>query len=414
MKLIIDSFAGGGGASTGIFQATGRHPNYAINHDESALVMHKANHPQTKHLEEDIWAVNPSDLVGDREVGLLWASPDCKHFSRAKGSKPVDKDIRGLAWNTITWAEQTRPDRIFLENVPEFQDWGPVTAAGKPIKSKRGETFAQWVKALEKLGYEVQWRVLQACDYGAPTTRTRLYLIARCDGKPIAWPAATHGAGKMPYIPASTCIDWSLPGRSIFGRKKPLAEKSLERIARGMKKFVFGDEADRFIRPVGDKIDLPWIAQYFGGETGKPMKDPLPTITATDHHALVSTFLTKYYGTSTGLSMNSPMPTVTAGGNHFGLVRAFLIKYYGCGFGQGLAEPIHTITTKDRFGLVQVHGQDYQIADITLRMLQPHELAAAQGFPKDYVLTGTKSSKTAKIGNSVVPIMARVLVGANL
>lgn len=427
MKLIIDSFAGGGGASTGIFQATGRHPDYAINHDPKALEMHKANHPETEHLVQDIWDVDPATLVAGREVELLWASPDCKHFSRAKGSKPVEKNIRGLAWNTIQWAKDTRPEKIFLENVPEFQDWGPLTADGRPDKSRKGETFAQWVAALQELGYEVQWRVLRACDFGAPTTRKRLYVIARCDGKPIVWPVATHGADLEPHVPASECIDWSIPGRSIFGRKRPLAEASMFRIARGMKKYVFegGDDAflirtghysnktgagrtmrgQRLDAPLGtvcalgnDKaLIVPWIAQYFGGQTGKPVNVPLPTVTSVDHHALVSTFITKFYGTSTGQSVNAPMPTVTAGGNHIGLVRAFLSEYFG----------------EDHNGLVSVHGRDYQVTDITLRMLEPHELAAAQGFPKDYVLLGTKSNKIAKIGNSVVPIMAKVLVGAN-
>lgn len=443
-KLIIDSFAGGGGASTGIAQALGTHPHYAINHDPAALEMHAANHPETVHMVEDVWQVDIPKLVDDREVGLLWASPDCKHFSRAKGGKPVEKKIRGLAWTVIKWAKQARPDRIFLENVREFEEWGPLDKGGLPIKSRRGETFKRWVRALRNEGYVVEWRVLRACDFGAPTTRERLYVIARRDGKAIRWPEPTHGPGLRPYVPASSCIDWSIPGQSIFTRTRPLAEATMFRIAEGMRRYVFGAGDGAFVvrtghyshktgagrtmrgqrlnAPLGTvcagvnekALIQPWVMKYYGGVVGNPITVPLDTITQIDHHAIVSAYLTKFYGTSTGSSLNRPMPTVTAGGSHIGLVRAFLTKYYGAGgTAQSLNEPIHTITTKARMGIVEVHGEDWQIADITLRMLEPHELAKAQGFPEGYVLTGTKANQIAKIGNSVVPLMAELIVGAN-
>lgn len=429
-SLFIDSFAGGGGASTGILAATGRSPDYAINHCAHALHMHEANHPETHHLVENIWNVVPSDLVDGRLVDLAWFSPDCKHFSRAKGSKPVDSRVRGLAWTVVKWAKQTAPRRIFLENVPEFLEWGPVGKDGKPIKSRKGEIFRRWVRNLRELGYVVDWRTMDAADFGVPTHRTRLYLVARNDGEPITWPEPTHGPGLEPFAPASEIIDWTLPGRSIFCRKKPLVENTMFRIARGLKRYVMeaGDDAyiirtghysnktgkgrtlrgQRLKDPLGtvcasvnDKaLIIPWIVQYYGGMTGKPMSVPLPTVTSTDHNALASVHVSRQ------VSERVDPAKVDE-------IRAFCIKYYGTSTGQSLNTSLHTITTKARMGLIEVHGKDYQIVDITLRMLEPHELAAAQGFPKDYVLTGTKANKIAKVGNSVCPKMAEVVVEAN-
>jgi len=432
--LIIDSFAGGGGASTGLEAALGRAPDIAVNHNESALEMHALNHPETLHLLEDVWTIagKAQELTEGMPVDVLWASPDCRHFSRAKGGAPVSGRVRGLAWTVLKWIKEVRPRVIFMENVPEFEDWGPIGADGKPVKSRKGETYQRFLRSMRGHGYRVETRVLAACDFGVPTTRRRWYLVARCDGQPIGWPEQTHSAdsstGLKPYVGAHTIIDWSVPGRSIFGRKKPLAEASQLRIAKGMKRYVFeaGDDAfiirtghassrtgagmtlrgQRLDAPLGtvcagvnDKaLVIPWVAQYFGGEVGKPVSVPLPTITNKDHHALVS-----------GIVGERTDPRVEE-------VRAFLTKYYGDGTfanAQSLNDPCHTITAKARLGLVEVHGRDYQIVDITLRMLEPHELAAAQGFPEDYALLPTKKDSIAKIGNSVCPRMAELIAAAN-
>lgn len=252
-ELIVDNFAGGGGASTGIEDATGCCVDIAINHDPEAIKMHKANHPYTKHYCEDVWQVDPVVACNGHPVGLAWFSPDCKHFSKAKGGKPKDKFIRGLAWVACRWAGLVRPRVIMLENVEEFKTWGPLNRRKHPIKVKMGETFKKFVKQLVKLGYDVQYRELVAADYGAPTMRKRFFLIARCDGKPIIWPKPTHGpvdceevkAGLLkPYVGAYTQLDFSLPCPSIFDTSeeikekygiravRPLAKKTMDRIAR--------------------------------------------------------------------------------------------------------------------------------------------------------------------------------------
>jgi DNA (cytosine-5)-methyltransferase 1 len=439
--LLVDNFAGGGGASLGIAEAMGRPVDFAINHCAEALEMHRANHPETEHLREDVWDVDPALLVNGRGVELTWFSPDCKHFSRAKGGKPVEKRIRGLAWVAVKWAKTTRPRLMFLENVAEFQDWGPLDAHGHPIASKKGLTFRRFIGNLRALGYRVEYRVLNAADYGAPTHRRRLFMVARRDGLPIVWPQPTHGPGRtQPWRPAAEIIDWSLPCPSIFGRKRPLAEATQRRIARGLERFVFAAaepffvetangeregqaprvrslrEPLRTVRASGSQgaVCVPFLMQYFGGMVGKPATDPLPTVTAIDHNALVCAFLTKFYGTSVGSSLRAPLPTVTGQGQHLGHVSAFLIKYFGnCLDGQPVTEPLHTVTSKARFGLVMVKGVPYRLVDIGLRMLTPRELARAQGFPESYQLTGSKTSQIARIGNSVCPIMAEALVRAN-
>ena len=664
-EIIIDSFAGGGGASMGIEWALGRCVDLAINHDERAITMHEENHPHTRHIREDIWKVDPIGATDGRDVGLLWASPDCKHFSRAKGAKPVEKKIRSLAWVVISWAKRVRPRVIILENVREFADWGPLTEDHRPCKARKGLTFRRWVGRLRALGYVVEWRVLNAADYGAPTHRRRLFLIARRDGRPIRWPDPTHGPGRnKPWRTAAECIEWSLPCPSIFltkeeGRKvgcnRPLAEKTMRRIAHGLKRYVLdapkpfivavrdsavdavrkakeylagiegpvivpvnpfiagvggrmgqtqpapvdqpsntitakndraivcpsivpvthmgdrripsaeeplptitsakrgefavvapyvaecahgetgrwgkgasdidaplgtihaggknhaivsaslmkfrGDSAGASvddpmptvtsgqgsIRPAGathalgvmaanlihyhdektvgearaSSVEDPlptqttenrfglvssFVSQYFGnGVIGRPVEEPLPTVTAWDHNAIVAAHMTQFYGRSVGdtpevptptqserdhtgvvaanlVHMNhgekqwsaadEPLRTVTTGGNHAAVV-AFLLKYFGTAIGQHLSEPLHTVTSKPRFAIVQVDGVPYAIADIGMRMLTPRELARAQGFPEEYRLLGTKARQVAAIGNSVCPIMAKVLVQAN-
>jgi len=491
-ELVVDNFAGGGGASTGIEAALGRPVDIAINHDAEAIAMHAINHPRTKHYCENIWEVDPREACGRRPVGLAWFSPDCDHFSRARGTKPVQKEIRGLAWVVIRWAKTVRPRTIILENVQEFETWGPVVD-GRPDPARAGSTFRQWLGKLRGLGYSIEFRSLVAADYGAPTTRKRLYLIATRDDAAIVWPDPTHGKGRRKsWRTAAEVIDWSLPCPSIFERKRPLAEATLRRIAAGIRRYVI--EAPRpFIIPVTHQGDarvhglgeplrtvtgahrgefalaspfivrhghyshrtgaglregcgagtfrgqelghplatvcgtndkhlvVPLITKHYGGMVGHDVERPIGAITSQDHHALTAAFLTKFYGTSTGAEMHGPMPTITALGQHIAEVRAFLLKYNGTAIGARIDDPMHTVTANDRFALVEVAGEQYAIADIGMRMLQPHELYAAQGFPDDYVIgalsNGKRLTKTAQIklvGNSVCPPVAEALVAAQV
>jgi DNA (cytosine-5)-methyltransferase 1 len=496
-ELIVDNFAGGGGASTGIEMATGYSVDIAINHDPEAIRMHKANHPSTKHYCENVWDVDPVLACGGHPVALAWFSPDCKHFSKAKGGKPKDKKIRGLAWVALRWAGKVRPRVIMLENVEEFKTWGPLNRSHRPIKAKQGVTYRKFIAQLTKLGYEVQTKELIAADYGAPTMRKRFFLIARCDGKPIVWPEPTHAptdseevkAGLLkPYVGAYTQLDFSLPCPSIFDTAKeikekygiravrPLAPKTMERIARGLKKFVI-DNAEPFIVPIGygekagqkprvhdineplptivgsckHYLCAPSLIQYHSKMSDKEVRGqsityPVMTVDSSNRYGLVTSFLHKYYDggyKGAGDTLENPLPTVTAwdhnricaatliqsdrrptitvGDGHVGEVRAFLIKYYGKGTGQNIKEPLDTITAQDRFGLVTVNGVDYQIVDIGLRMLEPRELYGCQGFPKDYIIdhdyTGKeypRSEQVRRCGNAVCPPIPTALVEANL
>lgn len=468
-ELIVDNFAGGGGASTGIELATGYSVDIAINHDPEAIRMHKTNHPNTRHYCEDVWQVDPVKACKGYPVGLAWFSPDCKHFSKAKGGKPKDKFIRGLAWVACRWAGLVRPRVIMLENVEEFKTWGPLNREKHPIKSKQGKTFEKFVQQLTDLGYEVQFRELVAADYGAPTMRKRFFLIARCDGKPITWPEPTHGPADSeqvkngslkPYVGAYTQIDFSRPCPSIFDTSeqikekygiravRPLAPKTMARIARGLKKFVL-ENPEPFIiqcnhggeRKPGDiREPMPTITGKHGygviepymvqiGQTGfaadrsKDVREPLTTIVSKNEHCLISplliqyhsetvkdevrgqtiadpvmtvdssnryglvtSFLSKFYKSGTGQDLREPLHTITTSPGHFGEVRAFLTKYYGAGTGQSVKDPLDTITAQDRFGLVVIAGTEYQIVDIGLRMLEPSELYGCQGFPDDYII----------------------------
>ncbi|ELI7915342.1 DNA cytosine methyltransferase [Yersinia enterocolitica] len=612
-EIIVDNFAGGGGASTGIEMATGRSVDIAINHDENAIAMHTTNHPDTLHYCESVFDIDPIAATAGRPVGLAWFSPDCRHFSKAKGSKPVKKEIRGLAWVVVRWALAKKPRVVMLENVEEFKTWGPLITAEDgtehPDPARAGETFAAFVAMLTTgidaehpalqeccevlgidinsidanrlqsgLGYIVDHKELRASDYGAPTIRKRFFMVMRCDGLPVMWPEPTHGDPKLlevqsghrkPWRTAAECIDWSIPCPSIFERKKPLAENTLKRIARGIQRFVIdnpmpfivkcnhtssktsydcfrgqaldqplqtitkthgyavvtphitkfrsgatGQECDEplptitagssarpggnghalgmveaklapliarigqtgfggdrmayeaekplttitskaehllvapiiareFGNSVGHVVDEPsgtitasgggksrlvsaFLAKHFGGNytgSGADLNQPAHTVTTVDHHALVTSNLIKLRGTcKDGQQVTQPMPTITAGGLHIGEVRAFLLKYYGNEKeGVSLNDPLHTVTTSDRFGLVTVEGIDYQIVDIGMRMLQPHELYAAQGFPSWYIIdrdyTGTKYAKdkqVARCGNAVPPPFAEALVRANL
>jgi DNA (cytosine-5)-methyltransferase 1 len=636
-ELIVDNFAGGGGASTGIELALGRCVDLAVNHDPEAVAMHQANHPQTLHLCENVFDVDPLAVTKGRRVGLAWFSPDCTHFSKARGTKPRKKSIRGLAWVIIRWAVLVRPRVIMWENVEEFLGWGPLGADGQPCPDNLGRTFQTFKDCLGSgispdnpdipeiletlgagfpierlyasnggLGYAVETREERACNHGAPTIRKRLFGIARCDGRPIVWPAPTHGdpkrkdfkrSGLKPWRTAAECIDWSIPCPSIFERARPLAEATCRRIAKGIMRYVVNC-SDPFIVPLthhdssnrvttmGDPVptvtsahrgemalvapvltehanakhernfslEVPlrtqcaavkgghfaliapmlvanttgnpskaaydplktvatgghhalvsaFLAKHYGGhETpGWPLQKPASTVTAVDHHALVTgclvprygeratqepraldvkapaptivpmgnggslvaAHLTKFRTGSTGSDCAEPVPTVTAGpkenpagaphalgmvaahiekmhgtssgqparepihtvsaqGQHFAEVRAFLVKYYGNEKeGLDLKEPMHTTTTKDRFGLVTIHGEEYAITDIGLRMLWPRELFRAQGFPDDYIIGDdgraglrlTKSAQVRMCGNSVCPPLAAALVRANV
>jgi len=480
-ELIVDSFAGGGGASTGIENALGRSPDIAINHNERALAMHERNHPDTVHFREDVWAVDPRAVCNGRPVGLMWLSPDCTFFSKARGGAPFrDRDKarrrRGLASVAIRWAKSVRPRVIVMENVAEFEDWCPLLETGLPDWSRKGSSFRRWKKSLENCGYVVELRQLRACDFGAPTTRKRLFIIARCDGEKIVWPAPTHGPGLLPFRTAADCIDWSIPCPSIFERAKPLVDNTLRRIARGIRKYVI-DAAEPFIVPISEPLRTTttarrgefalvsaglihrgngervgqepriydirkphptvvaggaktgvvaaFLAKHYGGNyqgAGADAQMPLPTVTAVDHHAVVSSHLLKLHGSSLiGQEMSEPAPTIRAQGTHLAEVRAFLVKYFGTDQDPQLGLPMHTVTTKDRFGLVTIRGTEYVIVDIGMRMLTPRELFNAQGFPPGYEIDfelepGRPMPKTAQVeacGNSVCPPLAAALVRAN-
>lgn len=469
-ELIVDNFAGGGGASTGIEAALSRDVDLAINHSPEAIAMHRANHPRTRHFCENVWAVKPREACAGRPVGLAHFSPDCTHFSRAKGGKPRDKKTRGLAWVALRWAREVRPRVIVLENVEEFLTWGPVDNDGQPIARFAGRTFKCWLGKLRALGYAAEWRLLNAADYGAPTTRKRLFLVARCDGQPIRWPTPTHGKGTArAWRGAHEVIDWTLAAPSIFGRKKPLAEATLRRIAAGVRRYVI-EAAQPFIVPVTHQggvrvhslsdpmrtvtaanrgefaLVSPTLVQVgYGERPGQAprvpgLAKPLGTVVCDQKHGLVAALLTKHYGGVVGHGVQLPLGTITtqdhhalttaalvpAGGDRRDEVRAYLVKYYGSSDRpesqqQSLFEPLHTVTTKARFGLVTVHGEPYEIVDIGMRMLAPRELFRAQSFPDSYVIDagadGRPLTKTAQIelaGNSVCPVVERAVVAANL
>lgn len=461
-ELIVDNFAGGGGASTGIEFATGRPVDIAINHDPDAILMHKTNHPYTKHYCESVWNVSPKEICAGRPVGLMWLSPDCKHFSRAKGGKPVSKNVRGLAWIALRWAATVRPRVIILENIPEFATWGRLGKDGKPDKRYTGETFRNFVYQLRQKGYEVDWWEFKACDYGAPTIRKRFFLIARCDGKPIVFPKPTHGEGKglLPYRTEAECIDWSMPCKSIFERDKPLAENTLRRIARGLDKFTI--KADK---PFIINLIAPYLTQYHSEQNssevrGQPIDKPVMTVDMSNRYALISAHIVKYYkgdnfsGADKPLHtitvkernalveshlcvlrnnmdckpLTEPLPTECTSGGHFAEIRTWIVKYtheINLGHWNKVRELLNKYCgyclADDEILLLEINGEQYFIADIGMRMLEPRELYNAQGFPADYVIdhdyTGKaypRTKQVARCGNAVPPPFAEALVRANL
>ncbi len=473
-ELIVDLFAGGGGASTGIEQAFGRHVAVAVNHSADAVALHAANHPFTKHLISDVFEVDPMVATEGKQVGLLWASPDCKHFSKAKGGAPRSKKIRALAWVVVKWATAVKPRVIMLENVEEFVTWGPLGKDGQPCPERKGRTFNRWVAQLRRLGYKVEWRELRACDYGAPTIRKRFFLVARCDGLPIRWPKPTHGKpnstdvirGKLqPWRSAAECIDWSVPAHSIFlsreegrefGVKRPLAEATLRRVAKGVERFVIYSPSP-FV--VGKPNVRACVINTRNGERAgqeprvRGVDEPYWTVTAQGSQgALVEAelapaavevgFLTKYRQGSVGSEAGEPFPTITAngeshrpGGNppialviahmeqaNTGLighdVRSPLSTIVGKGCTQRLVETVvvpvgmeeqirkrqeiasflrsHGVAverSEQGEALVRVDGRVYAIADIRLRMLTARELYRAQGFPEGYIIDRTADGK---------------------
>lgn len=421
-ELVVDLFAGGGGASTGIELAIGRHVDVAVNHDPEAVSLHTANHPQTRHFCADVFEVDPLTATGGQPVGLLWASPDCKHFSKAKGGKPVSKKIRGLAGVVIKWVKALKPTNchprvICLENVEEFQDWGPlvwrttektdsdgnvISLRGQwPCPERKGQTFQRWKAALQNLGYTIEHRELRACDYGAPTIRKRLFLVARRDGRPIVWPDPTHAKpdvkgkapkGMKPWRTAAECIDWSIPCPSIFERAKPLADATCRRIAKGIIRYVVEAEQPFIVNghaafvtkfntgSTGFSPDSPmhtvtaggqqarpgtaitqgvvtaFLAKHYTGAVGSDLTDPIGTVTSVDHHSLVTANLI-HMGHGEGKdgkarfshgvrSVEEPLNTITAQGAAAGIVTSHLVKLRGDNVGGPVTEPLHTVSAQ--------------------------------------------------------------------
>lgn len=395
-------FAGLGGQSLGERNATGRGPDIAVNHWPVAIAAHAANFPTTTHYIENVKNVDPCRACAGRPVALLWLSPDCTHHSHAKGSKPRDQGIRALADVAIPWARAVRPRVVMLENVSEFLDWGPLDEDGEPIEERKGEEFARWVGELRALGYVVEWKKLRACDYGAPTSRTRLFVIARCDGKPIRWPTPTHGPLLLPYHTAGECIDWSIPLPSVFERTTPYSDPTLARIEAGWRRFAG-----------------PHLIHRGNGE--RPGQAP------------------RIY------SLDQPLRTVMAQGIKHGLVVPFVVKHFGArGNGANTVArvdmPLGTITAKDHHAIAACYldgtgrrdnraavaallgakAVEAGVVDIGMRYLVPPELFRAQGFPADFVIdpiwNGKPITKTDQIklcGNSVCPQWSDALITAN-
>lgn len=423
-SIVVDNFAGGGGASTGIERALGRPIDYAINHDAEAIAMHRANHPRTHHLNSNVWDVNPRKLVGRRQVELGWFSPDCTFHSKARGGKPFrDRDLarrrRGLAWLIPYWMKTVRPKVIMLENVEEFADWGPLLPDGKVCPRRRGLTFRRWHRMIENLGYRVDMRELRACDYGAPTTRKRLFVIARCDGQDIVFPEATHGPGRAPYRTAAECIDFSLPCPSIFERERPLADATLRRIARGVMRYVVNDPQPFIVttdrpetnRTLPRSIDeplftatgrqrmalvTPFVSTLRGTEdshiraSARGVDEPLRTISAGgNHHMLVAPMVVNTRnGERAGQAprvrdVRDPFPTVTAQGSQGALAMAFLARHYGGheNDGASLHRPMHTITTRDHHALVTAFLLKYYGTEQDPRLAEPiHTITTKHRF----------------------------------
>jgi DNA (cytosine-5)-methyltransferase 1 len=472
---IADLFCGAGGTSSGAVEAAaalGRHPEVtAVNHWDVAIATHTANHPGSRHLCTGVDAINPLELFAEGDLDLLWASPECTHHSVARGGKPINDQSRSTAWHVLNWIEKLLPPIVLIENVPEFATWGPVGSNGRPLKSRKGEIFQAWLTTLRSFGYKADYRLLCAADYGDPTTRTRLFVQAVRGRRRIVWPEKTHSKGgdllaSRQWAPARDIIDWTLPAGSIFERKKPLSPKTLARIEAGLRKFglkgftlpPLGETSPVFTSHEAGKVVQPFIVawDHTSGGPGAGLSDinePISTVVTKARHGVAEPFLVALRGSggdqidSTARHLDRPAPTITAGGTHLGLVEPhllpqqsdgrlrplsepcptvatsgaialvepFLVSFYGNGQAHDLSEPSPTVTCKDRFGLVrpvvELDGNRY-LLDIRFRMLQPHELALAQGFPAGYRFTGNKTEQVKQIGNAVPRRLARALVAA--
>lgn len=452
MKTIYcaDLFCGGGGTSTGMIQAFQKAGiNFqliGVNHWKIAVETNKLNHPFEKLYCSTVQNVKPREAVPSGRLHFLWASPEGSNHSRAKGGRPRDEQSRSTAWDILKWAQELYVDRIYIENVVEFLDWGPIDAKGHPMDSKKGETFRAFIAALESLGYRIDWQTMNAADYGAPTSRVRLIIQAvRGRGK-ISWPQPTHAKNpglfqEKPWRSAREIIDWTIPGKSIFARKKPLSENTIRRIESGIRKY-WGEWAEPFlvilhgtknrqVRASARTLDKPlptisdgeihtgivepFIVRYNGGEDRHhSISDPVPVLDCSNRYGLVEPLFIPQQSAGTVKPVSNPLPTVAAAGA-ISIVEPFMIKFYGNEHGaESLNDPIDTICTKDRFGLVngylvEVNGARY-ILDIRFRMLQPHELAAGMGFPADYKFAGNKSEQVRQIGNAVCPNLAEALI----
>lgn len=405
---VIDMFCGGGGESTGIFDAAKQYDfkinMSAINHWERAIETHSANYPSAEHRCENVQHIEPNTLMASKNTDLLWASPGCQHFSTARGAKPKSESMRSPAWEVLRFAEELRPKRIIIENVPEFRTWGPLDENGKIIKECKGNTFNAFISGLKSLNYIVDYQILCAADYGAATSRRRLFIQAvRKDcAKKIIWPKKTNINGGDLILPswhtASEIIDWSIPCQLISERKKPLAAATMRRIEYGIREF-WGEEA------------VPFIARLYGNSTAESIKKPLSTISCSGaHHMLIQPFITAIGQTSAkqrNRKLTEPFSTICTKQEHC-LVKPMLVQYYGNGHAVSLSDPIPTLTTKDRYALVNPKSSNYELG---FRMLQPHELAAATGFPSDYKFTGTKVEVVKQIGNAVPPNFAKAIFG---
>lgn len=443
MIYAADLFSGAGGASTGLRVACDRLglpvQLVAVNHWPVAVATHAQNHPSALHFCQPVEAVDPRTAVPGGKLDVLIAAPECTHHSVARGGKPVNDQSRASAWHVLRWLELLKVDRLLLENVPEFLTWGPIGSNGRPLKSKAGQTFRAFVSALESYGYKVEHRILNSADYGEATTRRRLFLQARKGRGRIVWPEPTHSRsggrsllrGTAKWRAAREVIDWSIQGESILARKKALAPATMRRIVEGLKRFG-GPEIQPFIvsfyseregeQPRGRSIDdplptiptenrfgiaEPFVVQLRGtsdqqvNASAQSVDDPLRTITAGGtHQALVEPFLLGQQSGSTPRNVGEPMPTIATDGA-ISLIEPYLTKYYGAGHGVApVTQPMPTVTTNDRFALVEPSIEGARL-DIRFRMLQPHELAAAMGFPADYQFTGTKGDKVKQIGNAI-------------
>ena len=394
---IADLFCGAGGTSTGALQAANglgyRVELTAVNHWTRAVETHSANHPDARHLCASVDSLNPRHLYPDGRLDILWASPECTHHSRARGGKPMQDQSRATAWCVTRWAEALQPGTIFVENVPEFVEWGRLSSGGKPIAAEKGSIFNAWIATLRALGYSVEWRILCAADYGDPTTRRRLFVQAVRGRRKIIWPEPTHAPsgdlfGRPRWRAAKEIIDWSIPTQSLASRKRPLAPKTMARIREGLARY----SGRPFV-----------VAMEHGGRTVEA-SNPLPTITCAKGGAMGVAYLLPQQSEGRLRPVTEPAPTVAAAG-----AIALVVEYYSTGQARPVSDPLPTVTCNDRFALVQSDGRD-----IGFRMLKPHELAAAQGFPKHYVFSGTQKDQVRQIGNAVPCGFARALITAAL